>query len=149
MEPKVGAGIGIIIIKDGKVLLGRRTEDRSKGTSELHGEGTWTLPGGKLHFHESFEAAAAREIFEETGIRTNTFDIISITNDMVPDKHFVTIGLLCRGFEGEPRVMEPEEITEWRWFDFDELPKPIFFPSEKLIKNYLAKKFYGENDADR
>ena len=149
MEHKVGAGIGILVIKNGKVLLGRRTEDVSKGTTELHGEGTWTLPGGKLHFHESFEVAARREIEEETGIRANKLEVISVTNDMVPDKHFVTIGLLCTDFEGEPKVMEPEEITEWCWFDFNKLPKPIFFPSEKLIRNYLTKRFYGEDNAKR
>jgi len=149
MEPRVGAGIGIIIIRNGKVLLGRRTEDVSKGTTELHGEGTWTLPGGKLQFHESFEVAARREIEEETGIYAKKLEVISVTNDMVPDKHFVTIGLLCRDFEGEPKVMEPEEITEWRWFDFNDLPKPIFSPSEKLIRNYLTKKFYSENNANR
>jgi 8-oxo-dGTP diphosphatase len=141
-KPKVGAGIGMIVLKDGKVLMGKRTEDRSLGTTELHGEGTWTLPGGKLHFHESFETGAQRELFEETGLIAKGFEVISVTNDTVPDKHFVTVGLLCKAFEGNPNVMEPEEITEWRWFDFDDLPSPIFFPSEKLIKNYLAKKFY-------
>ena len=33
-----------------------------KASSELHGEGTWTMPGGKMHFHEEFEDAAKREI---------------------------------------------------------------------------------------
>ncbi|MFQ6010097.1 MAG: NUDIX hydrolase [Candidatus Aenigmatarchaeota archaeon] len=139
---KVGAGIGVILLKDGKILLGRRTDDRSKGTSELKGEGTWTLPGGKLHFHESFEKAAAREIEEETGIKANSLEVISVTNDMVPEKHFVTIGLICTDFEGDAKVMEPEEITEWGWFDLNSLPSPMFFPSEKLIKNFLAKRFY-------
>lgn len=58
------------------------------------------------------------------------------------DAHFVTIGLICTDFEGEPKVMEPDEITEWRWFPIDQPPKPIFFPSEKILKNYSEKKFY-------
>jgi 8-oxo-dGTP diphosphatase len=40
--------------------------------------------------------------------------------------------------EGEAQVMEPDEITQWQWFALDTLPSPLFFPSEKVIKNYLA-----------
>ena len=65
-----------------------------------------------------------------------------MTNDIVEDAHFVTIGFLCQDFEGEPQVREPDEITEWRWFPLNELPTPIFFPSEKALKNYLAQEIY-------
>ena len=61
-EGKVGVGFGVMMLKDGKVLLGRRHIDPNKADSELHGEGTWTMPGGKLHFKESFEQGAAREV---------------------------------------------------------------------------------------
>ena len=138
---KPGVGVGIMILKDDKVLLGKRHEDPEKASSLLHGEGTWTMPGGKLHFGESFEKAAFREVLEETGIKINKekLKIISVTNDIVEDAHFVTIGFLCKDFEGEPRVMESDEITEWRWFELDNLPSPIFFPSEKILNNYLNK----------
>jgi mutator protein MutT len=142
MMDRPGVGFGVILLSNGKILLGRRTEDRSKGTSELKGEGTWTLPGGKLNFGESFEEGAKREVLEETGIAAGKLEVISLTNDMIPGKHFVTVGLICKEFEGEPAVMEPEEITEWKWFPLQELPKPLFFPSEKLIKNYIDRKFY-------
>ncbi len=109
-----GAGVGIILIRDDKILLGKRTDDASKGTSELKGEGTWTLPGGKIHFKESFEETLVREVSEETGMELNSFEIICVNNDIVGEKHFITIGALSEEFEGEPNVMEPEEITEWR-----------------------------------
>ena len=144
MDKKPSVGFGIMILKDNKVLLGKRHENPEKADSELHGEGTWTMPGGKLHFGESFEKGAEREVIEETGIKINkeNLKIISLTNDVVKDAHFITIGLLCENFEGEPRIMEPDEITEWRWFSLSELPNPIFFPSEKVLKNYLDKEFY-------
>jgi 8-oxo-dGTP pyrophosphatase MutT (NUDIX family) len=44
-----------MILKDGKVLLGQRHTDAVLASSELHGEGTRTMPGGKMHFGESFE----------------------------------------------------------------------------------------------
>ena len=100
------------------------------------------MPGGKLHSGESFEQGAERELEEETGIKANKLKIISLSNDIKGDAHFVTIGLLCEDFKGQAKTMEPDEITEWKWFNLDELPKNIFFPSKKIIDNYLDKVFY-------
>lgn len=75
---KVGVGFGILIIKENKFLLGKRHEDPDKADSELHGEGTWTMPGGKLRFGESFEEGAAREVLEETGIKVRSLEVISL-----------------------------------------------------------------------
>lgn len=142
INKKPTAGAGVIVLKDNKVLLGKRNEDPAKADSLLHGEGTWTLPGGKLDFREDIVDCAAREAYEETGIKINKekLKLISVTNDVVEDAHFVTIGFVCDDFEGEPRVMEPDEITEWKWFDLDNLPRPMFFPSEKMIKNFINKE---------
>ena len=141
---KVGVGFGVMILRNGEVLLGERHCDPDKADSELHGEGTWTMPGGKLRFGESFEEGAVREVLEETGIamKINDLRVISLTNDIVPDAHFVTVGLLCTNCEGEPKVMELDEITQWQWFPLDALPSPLFPPSGKIIKNYSEKIFY-------
>ncbi len=148
---KPGVGVGIMLLKEGRVLLGRRHYDPQKADSELHGEGTWTMPGGKLHFGEELEGAACREVLEETGLKVNEkkLKIISITNDIAKDAHFVTIGFLCTDFQGKPKIMEPDEITEWRWFALDKLPNPIFFPSRKILNQY--KKLYTQmtNENDR
>ncbi|MDD5253657.1 MAG: NUDIX domain-containing protein [Candidatus Nanoarchaeia archaeon] len=141
-KKKVGAGIGVMIIKDNKILLGKRHDDSKKADSQLHGEGTWTMPGGKIEFGESFEEAAKREVFEETGIKLNKIDVICVNNDKVKDAHFVTVGLFSEDFENEPKVMEPNEITEWQWFELGSLPEKVFFPSEKILENYERKKFY-------
>ena len=80
MEKKfVKVGFGVLLWKDSKVLLGKRHDDAVKASSELHGEGTWTMPGGKMHFQESFEDAAKRELEEETGIIGASFIIILFT----------------------------------------------------------------------
>lgn len=140
----IGVGFWILILRDKKVLLGQRHTDPTKADSELHGEWTRTMPGGKMHFHESFEDTCYRETLEETGLQIDkdTIKIISITNDMVPDKHFVTIGFLAEDVKGEAQIMEPDEITQWQRFDIDNLPTPLFFPSEKVIKNYLSGTIY-------
>lgn len=141
-DRKVGVGFGVMLMKEGKILLGKRHGDAEKADSALHGEGTWTMPGGKLHFGESFEDGAKREVMEETGIKLNSAKVIALNNDRVSDAHFVTIGLIAEDFEGEPIVMEPDEITEWNWFELDALPKKVFFPSAKVLDNYLKKQFY-------
>jgi len=141
-KPRVG--VGVMILRDDKVLLGHRHEDAEKASSELRGEGTWTMPGGKLDFQELLIDGAIREVFEETGIKLRNEDlrVLCIQDDIIPDKHFVTVGFLCQNFMGEPRVMEPDEITEWSWFGLDGLPQKVFPPSGKMIKAFLNNKVY-------
>jgi 8-oxo-dGTP diphosphatase len=139
---KVGAGFGVILFKDGKVLLGHRHEDPVKADSALNGAGTWTLPGGKLDFGESFEAGAAREVMEETGIEVKKVKVFCVNNDMVPTAHFVTLGMQALEWAGEPKVMEPDEITQWEWFNLDHLPSPMYPPSVKTLRNFRENKFY-------
>ena len=133
-----GVGVGVMILKGRKILLGKRHYDPKKADSELHGEGNWTMPGGKVNFGETLKEAAIREIDEETGVNVSekTLLLISVTDDILENVHFATIGFLCKSFPREPRVVEPNEITEWKWFDLNKLPTPIFFPSEKILENY-------------
>jgi len=139
---KMGIGFGVMILKDNKILLGKRHEDPEKASSLLNGAGTWTMPGGKLHFGEKFEEGAIRETLEETGIKLNKLKVICVNNDVAENAHFVTIGLFSDDFEGEAKVMEPDEITEWKWFNLDSLPSPLFFPSAKVLENFSKKQFY-------
>lgn len=139
---RVGAGFGVMMIRDGKVLLGKRHEDPEKADTEFHEEGTWTFPGGKLEYGESFEDGAKREVLEETGITLHDVKVIAVNNDKNEHAHFVTIGLFSDNFSGDAQVLEPDEITEWRWFDLHDLPNPLYFPSAKLIENYKQEKLY-------
>lgn len=143
-EKKPGVGFGVMLLKNNKVLLGHRHDDPVKADSALHGEGTWTLPGGKLDFGESFSDGAYREVREETGIEIDRkkLKLVSLTNNIVPDAHFVTIGWLCEKFSGLPQVLEPDEITEWRWFTLDDLPEPMYFPSEQVLGKHQSGKIY-------
>lgn len=144
-DKKIGTGIGIMMLRNNQVLLGQRHTDPAKADSELQGEGTWTMPGGKLHYGESFEEGAKREIFEETGINISVDDlrVITVSNDIGENAHFVTIGLFLENDSlDNPQVMEPDEITQWGWFDLDNLPSPLFFPSKKILDNYKEGVFY-------
>jgi len=135
-------GVGVLILKDNKVLLGKRHEDYLKADSELNGAGTWTMPGGKLEFGETFKEAAKRETKEETGIKLNKVKVICVNNDRTKTAQFVTIGLLAQEFTGKPKAKEPEKITTWHWFEPEELPSPLYPPSAKILEKYQQGDFY-------
>jgi 8-oxo-dGTP diphosphatase len=141
-ERKVGVGVGVMLLKGNKVLLGRRHGGPGNESGPLGGARTWSMPGGKLEFGESFEEAARRETLEEAGIRLRSMRVIGVNNDRAGTAHFVTIGLLSEEFDGEASVMEPGKMTEWGWFALDTLPEPLYLPSAKVLDNYLKTKFF-------
>ena len=128
MDKKPKVGVGVIVIKDNKVLLGKR-----KGS---HGEGSWCFPGGHLEFNESLENCAKREVLEETGIKIKNIRFETITNDIFKEEgtHYITIFMLCEYDSGESKVMEPEKCEKWDWFEWNSLPEPLFLPVQNLLK---------------
>jgi 8-oxo-dGTP diphosphatase len=124
-RPRVG--VGVLILKDGKVLLGKR------GFS--HGIGSWCPPGGHLEFGESLEDCARREVLEETGIRISNIRFVTATNDIFEEgKHYITLHILADWESGEPKVMEPDKLESLQWFAWESLPEPLFLPVQNLLK---------------
>lgn len=128
-RPKIG--VGVLVVKDGKVLLGKR--------KNAHGEGRWCFPGGHLEFNESPEDCALREVLEETGLSVKNPKLGPYTNDVFEkeNKHYVTLFVVADYGAGELKLMEPEKCEKWEWFGWDELPQPLFLP----VKNLLKTKF--------
>lgn len=141
-KKRIGVGFGVILIKSGKILLGKRHDDPDKADSVFRSAGEWCLPGGKLEWGEAFEKGAIREVKEETGITIKNPKVISVHNTKNKYAHFVTVGLIAEDWIGEVKVMEPSEITKWQWFSLKKLPYPRYFPSFMVIDNYLKNKFY-------
>ena len=139
---KMGIGVGILILKDNKVLLGLRNPDKIKASSELQGQGTWTMPGGKVEFHEKLIDAAKRELKEETDLDCEDMKLITISDDFSETAHYVTICFLAESYTGEYKTMEPETILEWKWFDITDLPTNMYMPSKKCIEKYLERIIY-------
>ncbi len=133
-------GVGVMIWKDGKVLLGKR-----KGA---HGEGTYAFPGGHLEHLESFESAVRREIIEETAVLIDAIRFVHVANiDIYAPKHYINVGFVADWKSGEPRVMEPEKCAGWDWYTLDQLPKPLFFQTELIINSYKKDiHFYDQKD---
>ncbi len=128
-RPRVG--VGVIVRRNGKILLGRRRN--------THGAGTWALPGGHLEFGETPEACAEREVREETGLRIENPRRGPFTNDYFTDGgfHYVTIYMVAEWTGGEPEVREPHRCGEWGWFSWNAPPSPLF----SSLRNLAAEGF--------
>ncbi len=142
MKRHIGAGCGVIIIKDQKILLGLRNSDPLLADSELHEEGTWTMPGGNIEYGESFEEAGIRECKEETNLDVDSLEVFCVQTDLNQYNHYISVGMIAHEVKGEVKVMEPDEIVEWRWFDLDKLPDNIFSASKKTIECFKEGVFY-------
>ncbi len=123
--PKVG--VGVIVIKGDKVLLGHRIK-------KSHGTGTWSFGGGHLEFGETIEDCARREVKEESGIEIKNIKIATVTNDIHKNegKHYITIFVTSEYASGEPKPSD--EADEWKWFKWEEMPRPLFLPIENLLQ---------------
>lgn len=121
-------GVGVIVLRDGKVLLGKR--------KNAHGEGSWSFPGGHLEFQETIEDCAVREVKEEIGVSIKNIRRGPFTNDLFygEGKHYVTLFLIADFASGNVMTMEPEKCERWDWFEWDALPKPLFLPIQNLLK---------------
>lgn len=128
---------GIIVLRNGKILLGERLSS--------HGAGTFQIPGGHLEYGKTFAEQAAIEVQEETGLTEIIFKgVISLNNEIVYGKHYVSLGLLAESTQGEPHTGEPGKSRNWQWYDPEQLPHPLFAPSEGVIAAWKSGVFLNE-----
>lgn len=139
---KPGVGVGVMILKENKILLGLRNPDKIKASSELQGQGTWTMPGGKVEFMEKLVDAAKRELEEETNLKATKLDFLCISDDITDTAHYVTVGFIATDYMGNVKTMEPETILEWKWFDLNNLPDNLYKPSKVCIEKYRRGIIY-------
>lgn len=128
MTGKAGAvrvGVGVIVVRDGRVLLGER--------AGAHGAGTWALPGGHLEFGETVADCARREVLEETGLAIHDIAAAPYTSDVfvAEGRHYVTLFVTAKA-PGDPVALEPDKCPGWQWFGWADLPRPLFAPLQTL-----------------
>ncbi len=133
--PKVG--VGVMVFKDGKVLMGKR-----KGK---HGSGEYAWPGGHLEFMESFEECVKREVMEETGIEVQNIRFLRLLNMKNYEKHYVDVAMIADWKSGSPELKEPEKCEGWDWYDLDNLPSPMFAPLETYFVALKTGKNFFDN----
>jgi 8-oxo-dGTP diphosphatase len=131
---KVGAGL--IIIKDGRILMTKRK-------AEL-GNGEYGTVGGHVEFGEHPAAAAIREAKEELGIDVDNVEFLDCASIIKYGKHYIDISFTAKIISGNPKILEAEKIESVGWYPLDNLPEPIFEPVRKSIEAYRNKSNYFE-----
>ncbi|WP_298286464.1 NUDIX hydrolase [Acidocella sp.] len=104
-------GVGLILMKGDEVLLIRRAKPP--------GLGLWSLPGGKQELGETAEAAARRELFEETGLTCGPLTLIGHADIISRDEtgniefHYTVLDFAAPYTGGAPVAADDASATAW------------------------------------
>ena len=137
---EIRIGVGLIIVKNGKVLMSKR--------KNAHGSGTFAGPGGSLEYMESPRSAVLRELKEECGndIKISDPELLCVVNwEEYAPIHFIGIGFLAIYISVEAEVVEPDKFESWDWYDLRELPRPLFGVMESYLEALTENKSYIES----
>jgi ADP-ribose pyrophosphatase YjhB (NUDIX family) len=105
------------VVRGGRVLLIRR------GKEPLYGR--WVVPGGTVELGETLVQALVRELEEETGLRVEPLEVLTVFDRIERDGetvvyHFVIVDYLCRWLSGEARAAS--DALDVAWASPEELP---------------------------
>lgn len=104
--------VGTVCFRGADVLLIRR------GTAPLAGD--WSLPGGRIEFGERAEAAALRELSEETGVTARIAGLVDVVDAIFTSRssgavtrHYVLFDYAAVWVSGEPVAGDDAGHAEW------------------------------------
>jgi 8-oxo-dGTP diphosphatase len=115
--PRPIVGIGICVLRENSVLLVRRARPPSLGQ--------WALPGGAQELGETAEAAARRELLEETGVSAGALHLAAVVDSLHHDAagaveyHYTIIDFAARWLSGEARA--GSDVSNVVWAEMDGL----------------------------
>ena len=98
----------------------------------------WAFPGGFVNIDESAEAAAIRELKEETGLEVSKIEQLKAYSnpDRDPRERVITIAFIAESRNKD--VKGGDDAKEARWFEIANLP-PLAFDHEQILKDALER----------
>jgi 8-oxo-dGTP diphosphatase len=121
-RPSVTVDVLFFTVREGKlqVLLVKRAAWPYKGY--------WALPGGFVNMKEDLGVAAAREIYEECGVKDLYLEQLYTFGDPKrdPRTRVITVAYYALAPFTEINSIQKEEVKEAEYFPIDELPKMAF-----------------------
>lgn len=105
----------------------------------------WGIPGGKIKFGETSEAALRREIVEETGLEIDRIEFVMVQDciaspEFYREAHFLLLNYTCRTISGTNVILN-EEAQEFRWLSLDEAFKlPLNTPTRLLLDAVVSRE---------
>lgn len=125
MDAVTPTGCGVLVVKDGKILIGERKDN-----------GLVCGPGGHIEIGETPEEAAIRETREEFGINIAETIPLTIISGM-PAKYCPSQVFLCTEFYGTPIAFNTE-MENARFEPVSEVFKhKLFLPFELSVRELL------------
>lgn len=127
--------VGVVVTRDDSVLLVKRGKPPARDQ--------WAVPGGSVELGESLEAAAEREVLEETGIDVRAGAVVHAFDAIERDDvggvrfHYVVIDLLGHYLAGEPRA--GDDALAARWVRVDELDRLEVSDETRRLVERLSK----------
>lgn len=122
--------VAVVLISVGdSILLIRRNIEPKKGKL--------ALPGGFLEVNESWQQGAAREVWEEIGLKISPDEISLFDVQSTPEGNVLIFGL----WKGESKILnmnfaESAEVSEIQWVRAGEETEFAFPLHEKVVKHF-------------
>ncbi len=122
-DPKVG--VGVLVEKDGKILLVRRTMNPEKGK--------WSIPAGFLDRGENPRETAVREVLEETNCQVEITHLVDVYYNP-PEQGGASIFILYQARLLGGEIVAGDDADAAGFFEPDDLPELAFASTRDAIR---------------
>ena len=128
-------GVAVIVICDGRILLGRRSRGEYQGM--------WCIPCGYVEYDEDVRDAARREFLEETGLEVELGEVLTVhSNFHNPNMH--SVGIWFLGEVSGGTLKASDDLDDVEFFALDQPLPALAFETDGRVLRELSKKHNNE-----